>query len=194
MANMYRSVLAGGGGVQPTGDAVAADVLSGKTFSNADGIGKTGTMPNNGAVSGTATPSQPYTIPAGYHNGSGTVTAAGSDIVDSSHALVLATNGASNVANFTSGTAVAITTTRGGIMMINVENISSISSIRGSLENAAMNTEIRGITSAGAVSASSLGFADTAGTSNINVSSYKYIAIVFGSTGGTAAVSFTVTI
>lgn len=76
MANMYRSVLAGGGGVQPTGDAVAADVLTGKTFSNADGIGKTGTMPNNGAVSGTATPSQPYTIPAGYHNGSGTVTAA----------------------------------------------------------------------------------------------------------------------
>ena len=75
MANMYRSVLAGGGGVQPTGDAVAADVLSGKTFSNADGVGKTGTMPNNGAVSGTATPSQPYTIPAGYHNGSGTVTA-----------------------------------------------------------------------------------------------------------------------
>lgn len=74
MANKYRSVLASGG-VQPTGNAQPADVLSGKTFSNADGIDKTGTMVNRGAVSGTATPSQPYTIPAGYHNGSGVVTA-----------------------------------------------------------------------------------------------------------------------
>lgn len=73
MANMYRSVLSGGGGA--AGDAVAADVLSGKTFSNAQATGISGTMVNNGAVSGSATPSQPYTIPAGYHNGSGTVTA-----------------------------------------------------------------------------------------------------------------------
>lgn len=193
MANMYRSVLSGGG-TAPTGDAVASDVLSGKTFSNAQSTGISGTMINNGAVSGTATPSQPYTIPAGYHNGSGVVTAAGSDIVDSSHALVLGTNGVSNVANFTSGTAVAISATRGGVMMINVENISTISSIRGTLANADMNTEIRGITSAGAMSASSLGFADTTGTSNIDVSSYKYIAIAFGSISGTQAVSFTVTI
>lgn len=193
MANMYRSVLSGGG-TAPTGDAVAADVLSGKTFSNANATGITGTMTNNGAVSGTATPSQPYTIPAGYHNGSGVVTAAGSDIVDSSHALVLGTNGVSNVANFTSGTAVAISSTRGGVMMINVENISTISSIRSTLANTDMNTEIRGITSAGAMSASSLGYADTTGTSNIDVSSYKYIAIAFGSTAGIASVSFTVTI
>lgn len=77
MSNMYRSVLASGGGVQPTGDAVAADVLTGKTFSNASAVGIAGTMPNNGAVSGQATPSQPYTIPAGYHNGSGVVTGSG---------------------------------------------------------------------------------------------------------------------
>lgn len=77
MSNMYRSVLESGGGVVPTGDAVAADVLTGKTFSNASAVGVAGTMPNNGAVSGVATPSQPYTIPAGYHNGSGTVTVSG---------------------------------------------------------------------------------------------------------------------
>lgn len=76
MGNKYRSVLASGG-VQPTGNAQPADVLATKTFSNADGIDKTGTMVNNGAVSGTATPSQPYTIPAGYHNGSGSVSASG---------------------------------------------------------------------------------------------------------------------
>lgn len=80
MSNVYRSVLTSGGGVQPTGDAVAADVLTGKTFSNASAVGIAGTMPNNGAVSGQATPSQPYTIPAGYHNGSGVVTAEGAEV------------------------------------------------------------------------------------------------------------------
>ena len=74
MSNAYRAVVSAGGSAA-VGDATAADVLSGKTFSGAVGSGVTGTMPNQGAVSGTATPNQPYTIPAGYHNGSGTVTA-----------------------------------------------------------------------------------------------------------------------
>ena len=54
------------------GTATSADVLVGETFSSSAGIGATGTMPNNSAVSitpGTAT----QTIPAGYHNGSGSV-------------------------------------------------------------------------------------------------------------------------
>ena len=75
MANMYRSVLASGGSA-PTGDAQPSEVISGKTFENSNGP-QTGTMPNNGAVSGTATPTTPYTIPAGYHNGSGTVSVSG---------------------------------------------------------------------------------------------------------------------
>lgn len=74
MSNAYRAVVQSGGGAA-VGDATAADVLTGKTFSGAVGSGVSGTMPNQGAVSGTATPSQPYTIPAGYHNGSGQVTA-----------------------------------------------------------------------------------------------------------------------
>ena len=70
MGNAYRSVLA----LKPTGDAVPDNVLVGKTFSNADGTGKTGTMVNNGAVSVTLTDQDPtYTIPEGYHNGSGIV-------------------------------------------------------------------------------------------------------------------------
>lgn len=70
MGNAYRSVLA----LKPTGDAVPANVLAGKTFSNADGVGKTGTMVNNGAVSVTLTDQVPtYTIPEGFHNGSGVV-------------------------------------------------------------------------------------------------------------------------
>lgn len=70
MGNAYRSVLS----LKPTGDAVPANVLSGKTFSNAEGVGNTGTMANNGAVSVTLTDQDPtYTIPEGYHNGSGVV-------------------------------------------------------------------------------------------------------------------------
>lgn len=72
MANAYRSVLKDA--VNPTGNALPADVLAGKTFSNADGIDKTGTMVNNGAVTITLTDQDPsYTVPEGYHNGSGTV-------------------------------------------------------------------------------------------------------------------------
>lgn len=54
--------------------AVAEDVLANKIIVTADGTVTTGTMPNNGAVSqklDTATTS--YAVPAGYHNGSGTV-------------------------------------------------------------------------------------------------------------------------
>lgn len=81
MGNAYRSVLA----LKPTGDAVPANVLAGKTFSNADGTGKTGTMVNNGAVSITLTDQDPtYTIPEGYHNGLGVVgfTSSGGDGAD----------------------------------------------------------------------------------------------------------------
>ena len=57
-------------------DAVAGDVLSGKTIVTANGTEVEGTMTNNGAVSvsldATAN-NQSYTVPTGYHNGSGTV-------------------------------------------------------------------------------------------------------------------------
>ena len=50
-----------------------AEALSGKTF-HARGTAYTGTMTNNGAVSGTiSTASGAYTVPQGYHDGSGTV-------------------------------------------------------------------------------------------------------------------------
>ena len=81
MSNQFRSVLAGAAGTG--GDAVAADVLSGKTFTNDYGP-QTGAMTNNGAVSGTATPSVPYTIPEGYHNGEGVVTGSATPSIDSS--------------------------------------------------------------------------------------------------------------
>lgn len=53
--------------------AVVAEVLATKTFA-ARGTLLTGTMPNNGAVAGTISDKNtPYSVPAGFHDGSGTV-------------------------------------------------------------------------------------------------------------------------
>ena len=53
--------------------ALVAEVLNGKTF-HARGTALDGTMPNNGAVAGTiASKNDVYTVPQGYHDGSGTV-------------------------------------------------------------------------------------------------------------------------
>ncbi len=54
--------------------AAAGDILSGKT-AYVNGSKITGTMTNKGAVNATIAPRGTYTIPAGYHNGSGKVTA-----------------------------------------------------------------------------------------------------------------------
>ncbi len=61
---------------QTPGDAAAANILTGKKAWVA-GSQVTGTMPSNGAVAPSALAAGgSYTIPAGYHNGSGKVTAA----------------------------------------------------------------------------------------------------------------------
>lgn len=53
--------------------AAVAEILAGKT-AHARGALLTGTMPNNGAVSGSiSTKAGQYTIPQGYHDGSGKV-------------------------------------------------------------------------------------------------------------------------
>ena len=55
--------------------AAAGDVLTGKVYVLADGTVTTGTMPNNGTVSKTLDATTiSYTIPKGYHSGTGTVT------------------------------------------------------------------------------------------------------------------------
>lgn len=55
-------------------NATAADVLANKKIVTSDGTLTTGTMPNNGAISKTlTTESTSYTVPKGYHSGTGTV-------------------------------------------------------------------------------------------------------------------------
>lgn len=54
-------------------NAVVAEILIGKT-AHARGTALTGTMPNNGSVTGTiSTVAGQYTVPQGYHDGSGKV-------------------------------------------------------------------------------------------------------------------------
>lgn len=52
--------------------AAVAEILEGKT-AYARGTKLVGTMPNKGAISGTITDKTAYTIPMGFHDGSGTV-------------------------------------------------------------------------------------------------------------------------
>jgi hypothetical protein len=52
--------------------AAASEILATKT-AYARGAKLTGTMPNRGAVNGTLSSKTPYTIPQGYHDGSGKV-------------------------------------------------------------------------------------------------------------------------
>ena len=64
-----------------------AEMINGKT-AYARGAKLTGTMPNNGAVSGTiATKDGEYTIPQGYHDGSGKVS-----ISSTEQAKIIASN------------------------------------------------------------------------------------------------------
>ena len=67
--------------------AVAAEILSGKTAYK-NGAKLTGTMPNRGAVSGSiSTVAGEYTVPQGYHDGSGKVAIAAAE-----QAKLIATN------------------------------------------------------------------------------------------------------
>ncbi|MCP4126446.1 MAG: DUF1566 domain-containing protein, partial [Gammaproteobacteria bacterium] len=97
-----------GSAVEAGGDALAGDVLSGKTFSRSGASGLAGTMPNNGAVNFTPGISI-QAVPAGYHNGSGVV--AGDVNLTSgnirSGVTIFGVAGDSNVVDTSSGDAVA---------------------------------------------------------------------------------------
>lgn len=83
------------GAVSLSGDAAAGNVLSGKTFYKDSLTKQTGSMTNNGAVSQALNCGGSYTVPEGYHDGTGTVTAnslasqtgvdSGKTAIDASH-------------------------------------------------------------------------------------------------------------
>nr|WP_288825485.1 hypothetical protein [uncultured Clostridium sp.] len=64
------------GTLELTGDAADSQVLAGKTYYNTNPkFKRTGSMVNQGAVSQVLNAGGSYTVPSGYHNGSGKVTA-----------------------------------------------------------------------------------------------------------------------
>lgn len=74
----------GGGGLSTSKLALATategNVLAGNKFYAGSKTIKEGKMPNRGAISESIYPGGSYTIPAGYHNGSGSVKAKNADI------------------------------------------------------------------------------------------------------------------
>ena len=71
----YNSVfILASGGVDDVNFS-ASDLLIGKSANDSNGEKVNGTMPNRGAVTASLNCGGSYTIPAGYHNGSGKVTA-----------------------------------------------------------------------------------------------------------------------
>lgn len=73
--DVYDAGEAAGIAETKVGTAQPENVLSGTTFTNATRVGANGSMTNNGAVSQSLNCGGSYTVPAGYHNGSGKVTA-----------------------------------------------------------------------------------------------------------------------
>ena len=121
MANQYRSVLASGG-ASTGGDALPAEVLSGKTFTNDNGA-QTGTMPNRGAISQSLSAGQSYTIPEGYHNGNGIVTADGGFLEAGEFIAQSGTGDLSSPATYTSGSPIISSGTAayGAVAIVNLK-------------------------------------------------------------------------
>ena len=76
---MADTMISAGGGLSKAklalANAAESDVLTGKKYYAGDKAIKEGKMPNRGAVSEAIYPGDSYTIPIGYHNGNGIVTA-----------------------------------------------------------------------------------------------------------------------
>ena len=71
----YNSVFILASGGMDDVNFSASDLLTGKSANDSNGEKIDGIMPNKGAVTASLNCGGSYTIPAGYHNGSGKVTA-----------------------------------------------------------------------------------------------------------------------
>lgn len=77
---MADTMISAGGGLSKKklalANAAESDVLSGKRFYAGSKVIKEGRMPNRGSWGTSLSPGGVATVPSGYHNGSGQVTAA----------------------------------------------------------------------------------------------------------------------
>lgn len=105
---MADTMISAGGGLSKAklalANAAESDVLSGKRFYAGSKIIKEGRMPNRGSWGTTINPGGVATIPSGFHDGSGKVTAVGLKTVT----ITMATDGGTWSYTFTGGTLVGI--------------------------------------------------------------------------------------
>lgn len=149
------------GTLELTGTAAAGEVLSGKTYYTTNPKTKqTGTMANRGAVSQALNAGSTYTIPGGYHNGSGKVTA-------------------NSLASQTSATATAAYISSGKTAWVNG------SKVTGTLATQGGSTTTPGTANKTVVTASKhvTGNIVVAGNSNLTAGNIKKGVNIFGVTG-----------
>lgn len=105
---MADTMISAGGGLSKTklalANAAESDVLSGKRFYAGDKIIKEGRMPNRGSWGTSLSPGGVVTIPSGFHDGSGQVTAVSLKTVT----ITMVTGGSPWSYTFTGGTLVGI--------------------------------------------------------------------------------------
>ena len=106
-------------------DAGAGDVLVGKTIVSATGAEIEGTMPNNGAKTSTLDAGGSYTIPAGYHNGQGKITA--KDLASQTSATAAANEILSGETAWVGGTKVTGTMANNGATGGDIDGLTTMS-------------------------------------------------------------------
>ena len=169
--------------IQSTGDAAAANVLTGKTFSNASASGVSGTMPNIGAQNITPSASN-QSISTGYHNGSGVV-AGDADLVTGNikaGVTIFGVAGKTEVVDTSSGDAVAANILNGKKAW--VDGVEVTGNIPTQTLSATSTT-----VSAGYYAATTLEAVDT----DLTAANIKKDVVIFGITGsyeGTSASPF----
>ena len=122
-----------------TGTASTADVKAGQTFSSASGVNITGTMPVITSGKNYIPETGEYTIPKGYHNGTGTVT-----VQDKSLNLELSTSSKTYTGIYTSVVAPAVSGSAGISDVIKGKTFCSANGIdlEGTVENYGGTTTI----------------------------------------------------
>jgi len=164
-----------------SGTATTVQVLTGRTFTSSAGIGSTGTMPNNGAV--TLTPGvASQAITAGYHNGSGTV-AGDADLVAGNIRSGVNLFGVAGAASEATGAATASQVLTG----VTFSNTSGAST--GTMPNNGTVTLTPGLASQAIAAGYHTGSGTVAGDTDLAAGNIKSGVNLFGVTGTVTAAS-----
>ena len=159
-----------------TGDAAAANVLTGKSFSNASAVGVSGSMVNVGAQAITPSASS-QTITEGYHNGSGSV-AGDADLVAGNIVSGKDIFGVSGTGSIASGNATAANVLTGK----SFSNVGAVG-VSGSMVNVGAQAITPSTSSQSITEGYHNGSGSVAGDADLVAANIKKGTIIFGVTG-----------